>query len=316
MSVVLSGLLAAVLRTATPILLAGLGGLITQQAGVFNIALEGFMLTGAFAAVALAHLWGNSLLALLAGALISCVMAGVFALAVLRFRADSIIAGIGINLLASGLTTYLMRVWLGSVGSFTSDRVTGLPTLTLPVIKTLPFLGRVLSGHTPLVYFALILVPVVSFSLYRTSLGMNLRAVGEHPDAARTAGLRVNAYRTAAILLSGFFSGLAGAHLSLGYVTLFSEDMTAGRGFVAFTAVVFGGARPVLVLAASWLFGLAEAVTFRVQQFGVPPALVLMLPYLVTIGALLARMIMEDHRKKAPKAASGFPEPVADCHQV
>jgi ABC-type uncharacterized transport system permease subunit len=279
----------ATLRTMTPILLAALGGVISEQAGVFNIALEGLMLFGAFFAVVGSHLAANSWLGVLVGMLASGVLACIFALVVLRLKADVIISALGINLLASGLTTYVMKMWFGVVGSFTSDRVQGLPQVVIPVIGKIPFIGPILSGHTPLVYISLILVAVTGFCLYRTTIGMNLRAVGENSEAAETAGISVLAYKTWAVILTGVFCGLAGAHLSLGYVTMFTEDMTAGRGFVAYTAVVFGKANPRFVLVASLLFGIAEALTFRVQRLGVPPSLVLMLPYILTIYALLLR---------------------------
>jgi ABC-type uncharacterized transport system permease subunit len=287
---VLEGLLMATLRTMTPILLAGLGGVISEQAGIFNIALEGLMLFGAFFAVVGSHLAADAWLGVLTGMLASGILAAIFAVVVLRLKADVIISALGINLLASGLTTYVMKMWFGVVGSFTSERVQGLPQVVLPVIGKIPFIGPILSGHTPLVYISLILVGVIGFCLYRTTIGMNLRAVGENPEAAETAGISVLTYKTTALILTGILCGLAGAHLSLGYVTMFTEDMTAGRGFVAYTAVVFGKADPGLVLVASLLFGVAEALTFRVQRLGVPPSLVLMLPYVLTIYALLFRI--------------------------
>lgn len=282
-------LLAATLRTMTPILLAALGGLISERLGIFNIALEGKMLFGAFFAIYGTFLTGNPYIGVLIAVVVASVVGWVFAILVEKYKTEPIITSIGVNTLAIGVTTYAMKVTFGDIGSIGSDRIVGLPKINIPIIRDIPYVGEILSGHTPLTYISLILVIVLSFIIYRTYIGINLRAVGEKPEAAEAAGISVTKYRTVGVILTGLLCGLAGAHLSLGYVTMFTEGMTAGRGFFAYTAVLFGKMDPFMVFVASGIFGFAESIGLRTQQFGIPSSIVLMLPYVITVIALVIR---------------------------
>lgn len=262
-------LLMATLRSATPLVLAALGGIFAERSGVVNIALEGKMLTGAFAAVVVAYYTGNPWLGVLAAILTGAVMAFIFAVVSIKYRANQVVSGVAINMLAAGLTVFMMHVFFGTAG--TSPAVTKLPNIG-------PF--------TPLVYLAPLLVIVTFVVLYRTPWGLRIRAVGEHPKAAATVGINVIGIRYACVVLSGMLAGVAGAHLSIGTLSVFVRDMTAGRGFIALAAMIFGKWHPLGALAASLLFGFSEALQMRLQGGGIPSQLIQAVPYLFTMVVL------------------------------
>ena len=285
----MADILSGMLRTATPILLAALGGLLCEKAGVFNIALEGMMLFGAFFGVWGMYLTHSVIMAILFALAIGAFVGLIYVLLIEKLNANATIASIGVNAFAVGITTYMMKVIFGDAGSVGSSGIAGLPKIDIAFIGKIPFIGTVLNGHTILVYVSILLVILLSYFLFHTHTGINLRAVGEQPLAAASAGISVPRYRILAVVVGGALCGLAGVHLSLGHVTLFTENMTAGRGFFAYTAVVFGQANPVGVMVASLVFGLAETVTYRAQQIGFPGPLVLTVPYIITILALIIR---------------------------
>lgn len=273
-------LLASLPRFVTPILLAALGGLLCERAGVFNVALEGLMLTGAFAAVA-GSFHGGPLVGVVAAVLSTALMAALMAVFSITLKAHVIVVGIAINLLASGLTVFLLRVLFGVKGTFQHQDLRGLEP--------------VLLGYSALIYLSVILVGVVHLGLFHHPWGLRLRGVGENPEAAATLGVPVAATRYFALILSGALCGLAGAQLSLGSVTLFAEGMSAGRGWIAVVAVLLGRASPLGVLAACIAFGLGDAAGFRLQGLRVPSQFTAMLPYLVTLVGLV---IIEARRRR------------------
>jgi simple sugar transport system permease protein len=276
------------IRIATPLVFAALGGLLTYQAGILNIALDGFMLIGAFVGIWVAFLTGNLAVAVGAAALAGVLVALLFGLFNLKLKANIFIAGIAVNLLASGLTALLLKGVLGQNGVFASSSIPTFPRLDLPLVSSVPLLRDTLSGHTLLVYLAFLLVPVVSYCLYRTKWGLRVRAVGEAEDAALTAGIPVFGLKLQTVLLSGFFCGLGGAYLSLGYVSLFSRDMTAERGLIAMAAIFFARGVPLRTTLVALLFGASQAVTVQLQQSaGVAPQLIQTIPYVVTVIALV-----------------------------
>lgn len=286
-------LVTSMIRCAAPILLAALGGILSERVGVFNIALEGMMLFGSFFAIYGSYLSGSPWVGTLIAMVLCAGIGYLFVKLIEDLGAEPTITGIGVNTLALGMTTYLMKMVFGEGGSIAAgSRIAGFERVWIP------FVGELLSGYTPLVYLTFILVPILSFLIYRTHLGISLRAVGENAAAAQAAGLNVNRYRKVSLAFAGMLCGLAGAHLSQGYVTLFSENMTNGRGFFAYVAVVFGKADPVAVMAAALVFGLADTLSTKVQGNGIPSSLVLMLPYVVTILALVVRSMMtRDHKR-------------------
>ncbi|QES40653.1 sugar ABC transporter permease [Streptomyces venezuelae] len=293
-----SALFHSALLALTPILLAALGGAVCERAGVFNIGLEGMMLIGCFSAVAGSWFTGSAWLGVLFAALSSAAYAMILAVGTISLRGDAVVLGVALNLLAVGLTGFLLRSVFGVQGTFSDPGLAGLGTVDLA------FLGPILSGHSPLVYVSWAAVAVASVFLARHPWGLRLRGVGEAPDAAATLGVSPAKYRYAAVLTGGLLCGLAGAQLALGNVTLFSENMTAGRGWIAVVAVMLGRALPLGVLLAGLLFGIAEAVGFRLQGNGLPPQATDAAPYVVTLVALFLSTARR-RRRKHPESLVG-----------
>jgi simple sugar transport system permease protein len=296
-------LLASTIRLVSPILLAALGGLLSERVGIFNVALEGLMLVAAFFAVAGTHLTGNPFVGLAMAVLAAVVVSLVLAVVVVDLGGDAIVAGLALNLLALGLTTYLIRPVFGVQGSFYDPSMPGLPNIHIFGIENLPILGPLLSGYSPLVYLSFGLAMAMQVWLFRHPWGIRLRAVGEAPEAAASVGIPVRATRYAALIATGVLCGLAGAQLSISLVTQFVIGMTAGRGFIALVAVMFGRAHPLGVLGASLLFGLLYALTLRLQGGPVPPQFVAMLPYVATLVVLVLYAVRERRRASAARSA-------------
>ncbi len=276
------------IRIATPLVLAALGGLYTFQAGILNIALDGFMIVAAFAAVGAAYVTGSLTLGVLAGVLASMALAVVLALFNLRFRAHIFIAGIAVTFLAYGLTALLLKAVFDQDGVFASPDIPTFPVIHIPFLEQVPLLGPLVSGHTLLVYVAYLLVPLVSWTLYRTRWGLRVRMIGEAEDAALAAGINVEAIKFQTVVISGLFCGLAGAYLSLGYVSLFAKQMTAERGLIALAAIFFAKGRPGPTTVVALLFGVATALAVRLPEVtGTAPQLLQIIPYAATILALV-----------------------------
>lgn len=275
-------------RVSTPLVFAAMGGLLTYQAGMLNIALDGFMIVAAFTAVATAYFTGSLELALIAAVFSSVLLAALLATFTFRFKADIFIAGIAVTFLAYGLTALLLKGILGEDGVFMSNTIPRFTTIGLPFIESIPVIGRIMSGHTILVYLAYLCVPVVAWTLYRTRWGLRVRMVGEAPEAAAAAGIKVDRLKFQTMLLSGAFCGLGGAYLSLAYVSLFANQMTAERGLIALAAIFFAKGNPYWTAAVALLFGLATALSVRLPQVtGLAPQLLQMIPYVVTVLALV-----------------------------
>ncbi len=279
-------LLAAGVRMATPLTFAALGEVYAERSGVLNIGLEGAMLVGAFAGFWGAHLtgsaWLGALLAMAVGAVMGLIL-GVFAI---TLRANQIVVGVALNIFALGVTSFLRTVVFG----LNTDpvQVTGFQPVNLGFLSKLPFAGPAFFQHVPLVYVAILLIPISNFILFRTSWGVVIRATGDNPRATDTLGLSVPEVRYISLLVCGALAGLGGAFLSLGQLNLFVENMTSGRGYIALAAVIFGKWNPTGVLLASLLFGFADALQFRIQGLGLPIPfhIPLMLPYILTLVAL------------------------------
>lgn len=283
--VILTGFLAAAVRVATPLMLAAIGETLAQRSGVINLGVEGAMLVGALAATIGASISGPGLgtvAALVAGALVG---AG-FAVVAVWARADQIITGTAVTLGAVGLTGAVYRQYFGSGGAGLSLET--LPSVPLPVLSRIPVVGEAFFAQPVLTYVAYLAVPLAWWILFRTRVGLRLRAAGESASAARVAGVRVRLTRFGATTLGSAFAGLAGASLVLAQVGTFTEQMTAGRGFVAIAIVVLGRWNPIGVAIAALLFGAANASQFLFQamDFAIPYQFFLMLPYVLTILAL------------------------------
>jgi len=292
-------LFAATFRMATPIIFATMGGIFSSQSGIFNVGLESLLIIGAFFAVVGSVKTGDPMGGLLF-AVIACLIASlIFALLHLELKANEIIVGLAMNIFAAGMTNYLLVEMLDATGVYQSDLIIGFKEVHIPFIKDIPFLGDLVSGHFPLVYVAFLSVWVVYLILYKTPFGFHLRAVGEKPQAAESIGINPKKMKYFGLLASGLMSAFGGTFLSLSYLNLFAEGMTAGRGWLALAAINFGGSKPVRSLIACLIFGFADALAVRLQQFGLPSQIVLMLPYVSTLIVLLVSAISDERKKKA-----------------
>jgi len=279
------GLFAATLRLATPIAYGSLGGLFSERAGIVNIALEGMMLTGAFAGVTVSYFTGSPWLGVLAAILVGGLLGLLHGVITVRFAGDQIVSGTGINIFALGFTAYMSQIFWGSRGA--SDRVQGLDPVSIPLLKDVPIVGEVIGTHTPLVYLVIVITVLSYIVLFKTPFGLRIRAVGERPEAADTAGIDVFKTKYLCLIISGMLAGLGGAFLSLGHLSLFALGMTGGRGFIALAAMILGKWMPFGAFGASILFGFADALQMRLQALGLlPPQIILAMPYILTIAVL------------------------------
>ncbi|HEY7832980.1 MAG TPA: ABC transporter permease [Ktedonobacterales bacterium] len=290
------------LQYGTLLLLPALGGVISERSGVVNIAMEGMMLTGAFFAVVADLAWHSALLGTLVAIVAGGLMATIHAVVSIRYKADQIVSGIAINIIAVGLTVFLLNSIYGQADIGHVDRQNLLPTVAVPLLDKIPWLGNVLFNQNIIVYLALIILVVVQIFLFRTRLGLRLRAVGEHPSAADTAGINVYRIRYGAVIMSGLLSGLAGAFLSIGLSNSFVNNMTEGRGYIALAAMIFGKWTPIGAFIACLIFGLGQAVYDNNSFISVSPYFLSMLPYILTL-VVLAGLV----GKSTPPAADGLP---------
>ena len=302
LSVILS-ILDATIRLSTPLLLACLAGMYSERAGLFDIGLEGKMLAAAFAAGAVAAVTGSAWLGLMAGMAVSLSTALLQGVAAISLKGNQLIAGVAINMLAAGMTTFLGQTWFSQGGRTPALGEGGrFSTITLPLADQLagvPVLGPIyadlISGHYLLVYIAFIMVAVTAYVLYRTRFGLRLRAVGENPKAVDTAGISVVRLRYQAVIITGLLCGLAGAYFSIAQGSGFGNNMTAGKGYIALAALIFAKWKPVPAMFTCLLFGFLDALQIRLQSaqlFGieVPVQAIQALPYVLTV-VLLAGFI-------------------------
>lgn len=274
-------LVALTLAAGTPLVLAGVGELVTERSGVLNLGVEGMMLVGAVAAFIVAATTKAPWLGVSAGMLAGAALSLVFAVLTLTLMANQVAAGLALSLFGVGLSAF---VGLGYV----SVVIDGIKPLAISGVSDLPFFGKLLFAHSPFVYISLVLVAAAQWFLFRTRAGLIVRAVGESPESAHAIGYRVVAIRYAAVAFGGACAGLAGAYLAVAYTPLWTEGMTAGRGWIALALVVFATWKPWRVLAGAYLFGAVTLAQFQAQALGVavPSQLLSMLPYLATILVL------------------------------
>ena len=286
----MTALLVSVIAAATPLLLAALGALLVEKVAVLNLGVEGMMLMGAIAGFAVAHGTGNVPLALAAAIAAGMALALLFAVLTLTLQANQTATGLALTIFGRGFSALVGAGYVGIAAPT-------LPRIAIPGLSDIPFIGPVLFGHDPLVYFALAMVGAVAWFLYRTHAGLILRAIGDQHDAAHVLGYKVIRIRYATVLFGGAMAGLAGAYMSLSYTPLWTQDMIAGRGWVALALVTFAAWRPFWVMIGAWLFGGIMYLALYMQALGVPvpTALLSALPYLGTIVVLV--LISRDARR-------------------
>jgi general nucleoside transport system permease protein len=292
----------ATLAAAVLFLLPALGGVTSERSGVVNVAMEGMMLTGAFFAVVadlqLHNPWLATLVAMFAGGL----MALIHAVVSIRFRADQIVSGIAINIFAAGITAFLLNRIYGLQGIGHVGEKDLLPNINVPALDQIPFLGQVLFQQNVIVYVGLALLVLTHIVLFRTRLGLRIRSVGEHPQAADTAGINVFRLRYGSVVVSGLLSGLAGAYLAIAISDTFVTNITSGRGYIALAAMIFGKWTPFGAFIACLIFGLGEAIFANNSFIHISSYLLGMLPYIITL-VVLAGVV----GRSAPPAADGLP---------
>ena len=296
-------LLQNTLRTATPVVLCALGCLMTQQVGIMNIGVDGMMLMGAFFAVLGSYLFGSWAMGLVFATVLGVLLGLFYYVFSIKFKSDEFIIGVALNILAGGLTVFLLRTLVGVKGSFSGPGIVPLPTVRIPWLESVPVLGPLLSGNTLLVYISWLLVLLCWLLLYKTPLGFHLRASGEAPEALRAAGKSPERMKRLASVLCGVLASLSGAHLSLGYLTMFSENMSASRGYVAVACVIFGGGNPPRVFLAALLFGFIDALGMRLQKY-IPSDITSMAPYVVTVVMMVVVVLFKRRKPAAVKPAA------------
>ena len=255
----------SVLRLTTPILLAGLGALITDRAGVMNIGLEGIMLCAALAGVIGSAMTQNAFLGFLFALLVGMALGLLMAYFAIHLKTDMVLTGIAMNLLASGGTVFVLYAVANDKGMSTSLKSLTMPVINIPFIQDIPVIGTVISGHNLLTYLALISVAAMWILLYKTPLGLRIRVVGENSHAAESVGIHVKKVQYIALAISGILAAMGGAYMSMGYMDKFARDMTAGRGFIALAAEALGRGTPVGTLLSSLVFGTADALGSNLQ---------------------------------------------------
>ncbi len=292
----------AIFRVMTPILFPAIGVAISSLAGSINIAMEGTMLISAFTGVMVSYFTKNLYLALLAGLLAGVIMGFLLGYFHLKLKADIILAAIALNMFASGSTIFMLFLIAKDKGTSISLRSLVFPKVHLPLIKEIPIIGEIISGHNILTYVAILSIIFVYFLIYKTPLGLRIRAVGQNPDAAESVGVDVKRIKLYSLLISGFFGALGGLYLSMGYVSWFGRDMTAGRGFIAVAASNLGGHLPLGVFISSIFFGLINATAIYLAPLRVPSEFTQLIPYVTTIIALTLYSIRVSRKKKTSKS--------------
>ncbi|MDO4432511.1 MAG: ABC transporter permease [Aerococcaceae bacterium] len=273
-----------VLRSTTPILLAALAALMARRCGVINMAIEGIMLFSAFGAAIVSAFTGHVIFGVIAAMIIGIILSLVLTFFKLYMKADEIMVAIALNLLAVGGTVFLLFLLTGSKSTSSALKSGAIPSMELPLINQIPFLGKIVSNHNLLVYVALIAVFVIQFILFKTPLGLRIRAVGGNEHSAESVGVSVEKTQYIAMAISGVLSGLAGAYMSMGYLTMFTAGMVSGRGYIALAASSVGGAAPFGTFLASILFGMFDQLGNQLQtQRLIAPEFIYMIPYIATI---------------------------------
>lgn len=288
----------SIFRVTTPILLAALGAMITSRAGVVNIGLEGIMLFSALAGVVTSAWTQSAAVGLLAAILVGVLISALMAYVMLVLRSDITLTGFAVNALGSGCTVFLLYVICNDKGISSSLASKVLPKVNLPLIQDIPFVGKVLSGHNIMTYVAFLLIIVIYWLVNKTPLGLRIRAVGENPHAAESVGIKVTRIQLIAMLVSGVLAGMAGAYMSMGYVSWFARDMMAGRGFIALAAQQLGQGTVVGSMLASLAFGAADSLANNLQALRLPSEFVQSIPYAVTIVGLVIYSASKKRREQ------------------
>jgi len=298
-------LIASSIAAATPILYATLGEIITERSGILNLGVEGMMLVGALSGFALTSLTGSFIVGLLGAMICAALLSVIHALLSVTLRANQVVSGLGLTIFGIGVTSYFGKSMIGVPAPIT------LGKLKLPILSEIPFVGGAFFNHDPMIYLAVLLVPLCYFFLFRTRVGLHLRAVGDNPASGDMAGINVSAVRYWAIIVGGMFCGLGGAYISLVYTPFWTENMIAGRGWIAIALVIFATWDPRMALVGAFLFGGVDVLATRFQAFGIeiPSYFLRMLPYIFTIAILILTTAKRASRRGLPSMPAALAVP-------
>ncbi len=281
----LAVLINSTIRSTTPVLLAALGSAICSQVGVFNIALEGQMLIGSFTAIIINYLTGSVTLSVIGGVLSGALVGLIVAILQVKYKGADMVIGTSIYLLVGGITSILLTVILGVRGSFSSPKLVSLKNIEIPILKNIPVVSKLFQNLTIIDYLSYVIAFLVFIYLYRSVLGFRTRSVGINKEASESLGINATRIQMAMVVLSGALCGLGGVVLSIGQVTLFTENMTAGRGFIAMAAANMGQQHPILIIFSSLFFGASQAFGVAIQNI-IPSQITMSVPYIFTVIAL------------------------------
>jgi len=288
----------ATIRVMTPLLFSSIGFAIAELSGTTNIALEGIMLVAAFVGVMVSVFTRSLLLAFVAGIASGLGMAALLGYFHLKLKADIILAAIALNLFATGITVFLLFLISHDKGTSISLKSLVFPSFQIPLLKSIPVIGPILSGHNLLTYLSFLSVIAFYLIIYKMPVGLQIRAVGQNPEAAQSVGVNVNRIKMYSLLLSGLFGALGGLYLSMGYVSWFSRGITAGRGFIAIAASYLGGNQPLGTFFASILFGIVNALAVYLSSAKIPSEIIQTIPYLATVIALTIYAAQQEAKKR------------------
>ncbi|HDD36363.1 MAG TPA: ABC transporter permease [Archaeoglobus veneficus] len=290
-------LLQASIRAGTPLLYATLGEMITEKSGILNLGVEGLMIMGAMSGFALSFITGNPWIGILAGGFAGLILAFIHGFFSITLKVDQTVSGLMLVLLGLGLSGLIGKSYIGMVANY-------IDPIAIPLLSSLPILGKILFTQDLVVYSSLLITVFIWFILHKTSFGLSIIAAGENPEAADTAGINVDLVRYICLLVGGFLIGVGGAYLSLAYAKLWTEGMTAGRGWICLALVIFSGWIPQRAVIGAYLFGGLDVLSFKLQAIGftIPYQLLKMIPYIATILVLLLSLIKDKYRLKAPSA--------------
>lgn len=291
----------SILRVSTPLILAGMAAVVSERAGVANIAIEGMMLISALTGVVISAVTQSCFAGVAAGAAGGMVVSLILAYFILQLKANNIMCGLAVNAIAKGGTVFALYLLTGSKGASTALNSLTVPKIDIPLIKDIPVLGEIISGQSVLTYTAILLVAVMHVFIFRTRTGIRISAVGENEKAVGSVGISVIRTRYTALLISGFFSGLAGVFLSMSYMSGFTANMTSGRGFIALAANSMGQNTPWGTLLAAHIFGAADSAANYLQVLAVPAQFIQMIPYVTTILGITLYSVFKVRNEKKLK---------------
>ena len=289
----------ATLRSTAPILLATIAAVISKQANIINMGIEGIMLFGAYTGYVVGYFTRSWVAGVLASVAVGTLLGMLVGCAHLKFKAHILVVGFAVNMLALAMTRFMLQQIFGVSGALVLPDPVSLPTIHIAALESSPVLSSLFSDYCFMEPIAILLVIALWLVLYKTSVGLHLRSVGLNEPSAMTAGIDIGRNKFMAITQSGLFAGLAGAYLSMGYSTMFVENMTNGRGYMALAAMNFGSGNPLFAMGGALIFGFMDSIGARLQSFGFPSQFVLMIPYVTTVVVLTIAMVSARRKEKA-----------------